>query len=187
MKMTRKTLAYLWLAAAVVAIGGLPPGALAQGADADDEVVVRSAPLLPVGTVARYLVTWFKSSTGVVGSASFVSVTNQSDITCRIAVDWRINGVVTNLSQNLFAAPGQQVDFCTRATQGIATQAITTCNMTGALTSAEGNAIVGSAITPGCEKIAISARTVYTSNNDQFLDGITDAKVVKIGMGNTGD
>jgi hypothetical protein len=179
-------LAYLWLAAAVVAIGGLPSGALAQGADADDEAFERSAPQLPVGTVPRYRATYFKSNTAssTLRTASIVSATNQSGITCLIAVDWRTGGTATSLSQSLSVGPRAQVDFCTRAIPS----GITTCNATGALTFNEGNAVVGSSTTIGCERTAISARAVYTgSTTDAPVSAITDAKVVRIGLGNIGD
>jgi hypothetical protein len=174
MKKIRKTLAYLWLAAAVVAIGGLPSGALAQGADD-----------------ARYLVTWFKSdiiSGPSLRTASIVSVTNQSNTNCQITVEFKINGLNTRggCSVSIPTVAGQQVDLCTRSIP----PGITSCQRTCAppLVSAEGNAIVSSENTTGCENIAVSARTVYTSHiTDEPVGAITDAKVVKIGQGNNGD
>jgi hypothetical protein len=145
------------------------------------------APALPIGTVARYRVTYAISSTSVTAlrSVSIVSITNQSPVTCTVAVDWRIGfgGVVCGTSFSLPA--GFTADFCTRPIPG----SLTTCNSTcPAPPSFEGNAFVGSSTTAGCEKIAVSARTVYTATtSDSPVSAITDAKVVKFGLGNIGD
>src|ERR1700747_686375 len=86
---------YLSLAAAAVIFGLASSSSLAQqgpranGAapaverGADDEGIgrrLRAKPTLPIGTVARYLVTFFKSNPSVstLRTASIVSVTNQS-------------------------------------------------------------------------------------------------------------
>ena len=50
------------------------------------------------------------------------------------------------------------------------------------------SAVVGSATTTGCDRIEVSARTVYTgATTDSPVSAITDAKVVKINLGNIGD
>jgi hypothetical protein len=194
---------YLSLVAAALIFGLAPSSSLAQqrpsanGAaqavdhDADDEGngrLLAAKPALPRGTVARYLVTYFKSNTSVstLRSAAIVSVTNQSTASCTVGVDWKTGGTATACSQSLLLTPGAQLDFCTRAIPS----GITTCNATCApnLTFNEGNAIVGSSTTTGCEKIALSSRTVYTgSTTDAPVSAITDANIVKFGFGNIGD
>jgi hypothetical protein len=165
--------------------------AQAVNPDNDDEGdgrLFRATPALPVGTVARYTVTYFKSNTSnsALRTAAIVSVTNQSTASCTVGVDWRTGGTATACSQSLLLTPGAQLDFCTRAIPG----PITSCNATCApnLTFNEGNAVVGSSTTTGCEKIAVSSRTVYTgSTADAPVSAITDAKIVKVGFGNNGD
>lgn len=187
-----KPLAYALLATAALAFAAPASIAFAQGPEAaseDDEAAggrFAAQPALPAGTVARYRVTYFKSNTAAAAlrTASIVSATNQSGVSCTIAVDWRTGGTVVSLTQSLVVAPGAQVDFCTRAIPS----GITSCNATGALTFNEGNAVVGSSTTTTCERIAVSARTVYTgTTTDAPVSAITDAKIVRIGLGNNGD
>lgn len=185
-----KTSTYCLLAAAALTFGMPASDALAQ--DRPDEArpgQLQLGPQLPAGTAARYRVTYANSQTRVAAlrSASIVSITNQSTVTCRVAVDWNFGAGGIACSANLVITPGMTADFCTRPIPG----AITSCNSTcpgAGLTFFEGNATVGSSTIAGCEKIAVSARTVYTaSTTDSPVSAITDAKVVKIGSGNIGD
>jgi hypothetical protein len=188
-----KTSTYLLLAAAALTFGMPPSGALAQD-PADD--APRSgqvapnfvAPILPAGTVARYRVTFFKSNTSVTAlrTASIVSITNGNSGSCKVAVDWRTGGTASSCVTSLVIGPGSTQDFCSRTIPS----GITTCNGTcfPSLTFNEGSAVVGSATTPGCEKIELSARTVYTaSTSDSPVSAITDANVVKYNQPNIGD
>jgi hypothetical protein len=179
-----KASTYFLLAAAALACG-MGASAFAQ----DDTPTGRAVnPALPAGTVARYLVTYMKSNTATTAlrTATIISVTNQSSSTCKVAVDWKVGGTSTACTTTLSLSPGSELDFCSRTIP----DGITTCNATcsPSLTFNEGNAVVGSSTTTGCEKIALSARTVYTSStSDSPVNGITDAKIVKFGAGNIGD
>ena len=187
-----KTSTYLLLAAAALTFGMPPSGALAE--DPADDAPSPAArfsqvvPILPAGTVARYRVTFFKSNTAVTAlrTASIVSITNGNMGSCKVAVDWRTGGTVSSCTSSLVIGPGSTQDFCSRTIPS----GITTCNATcsPSLTFNEGSAVVGSATTPGCEKIELSARTVYTaSTSDSPVSAITDANVVKYNQPNIGD
>jgi hypothetical protein len=166
-----------------------PNDAAAAAAPDEDGPTSLAGPQLPAGYTARYRVTYFSSQTGVAAlrSASIVSVTNHNTATCAVAVDWKLGlgGVVCTTAINV--APGNTVDFCTRTLPAGVTSCNSTCAAPG-LTNAEGSAIVGSRTVTGCERIAVSARTVYTqTTTDSPVSAITDAKVVRIGLGNSGD
>jgi hypothetical protein len=190
---TVRTATYLLLVAAALTFGMPPFGAVAEDrADDAPSQAARSgqiAPnLLPAGTVARYRVTYFKSNTAVIAlrSASIVSITNGNSGSCKVAVDWRTGGTVSSCTSSLVIGPGSTQDFCSRTIPG----GITTCNATcsPSLTFNEGSAVVGSATTTGCERIELSARTVYTaSTTDSPVSAITDAKVVRYNFPNIGD
>lgn len=176
----------LLVAAAALSFGMSGFGALAE--DDTGATQLSPSPALPIGTVARYRVTFFKSNTSVTAlrTASIVSVTNASAVSCRVAVDWRTGGTTNACTTSISIAPGATLDFCSRTIPS----GITSCNSTcsPSLTFNEGSAVVGSSTTTGCEKIALSARTVYTSTTtDSPLNAITDAKVVRVGFGNSGD
>jgi hypothetical protein len=182
-----KALTYFMLAAAALACG-MGATAFAQDDTPTRSSVTSVTPALPAGTVARYLVTYMKSNTATTAlrTATIISVTNQSSSTCRVAVDWKVGGTSTVCTTTLSLSPRSELDFCSRTIP----DGITTCNATcsPSLTFKEGKAVVGSSTTTGCEKIALSARTVYTSStSDSPVNGITDAKIVKFGAGNIGD
>lgn len=182
---------YVLLAAAALTFGMGPSGVLAD--DRPDEGRGQLSPNLPAGSVARYRVTYFNSQTAAPGlrSVSIVSITNQAAVTCRVSVDWKIGFGGVACGTNTVLAPGDTADFCTRPIP----VGITACNSTcpgAGLTFTEGNAIVGSSASAGtnigCEKIAVSARTVYTGSvSDSPVSAITDAAVVRFGFGNNGD
>ncbi len=194
-----KEVTYLLLIAAALTFGMPGPSSSAQGrpgANAADEFTPDedgpsslATPQLPAGTLARYRVTYFSSQTGVAAlrSASMVSITNHNTANCTVAVDWKIGlgGVVCGTSFVL--TPGATADFCTRTVPNGVTACNSTCAAPG-LTNHEGSAIVGSSTIAGCDRIAVSARTVYTqTTTDSPVSAITDAKVVRISAGNTGD
>lgn len=176
----------LVMAAALSIVLG-SPAALAQ----DDTPIGRRAgpQALPAGITARYLVTYLKSNTSdpALRSATIVTVTNET-ITknCTVAVEWKTGGISTACTTSLTLGPGKVADFCSRSVPS----GITSCDITCApeLTFNEGNAVVGSSTNEvGCDKIAVSARTVYTATTtDSPVSAITDAKIVKF-TGNIGD
>lgn len=181
-----KLSALLLTAATALPIFMATPAALAQ----DDSLVGRQAVRnLPAGTAARYRVTYFKSNTSTTAlrTATIVTVTNQTVTkNCLVAVEWKVGGTFTTCTTSLTLAPGAVADFCSRSIPS----GITSCNSTCSpeLTFDEGNATVGSSSTEaGCEKIAVSARTVYTATTDDApVSAITDAKIVPLNK-NIGD
>ncbi|MCI0736047.1 MAG: hypothetical protein L0Y50_07220 [Beijerinckiaceae bacterium] len=181
-----KTSVFLFSMAAALAIGMGATDALGQDRP-DQGEVGRLSPQPPAGTVARYRVTYFYSNTSAnpPRSVSIVSITNQSAVTCRVAVDWKIGFGGVACATNLLLGAGNTADFCTRSIP----VGITACNSTcPGLNFTEGSAIVASSTTTTCDRIAVSARTVYTgSTSDAAISAITDAKVVRFGFGNIGD
>jgi hypothetical protein len=181
-----KTSTFFLLVAALTF--GMPPSnALAQDSAGEARPPPPSGRLFHLNQVPRYLVTYFNSQTASVGlrSASIVSITNQSSVSCRVFVDWKLEDGQLECGDELSIGPGVEVDFCTRAIP----TAITKCNSICSpnLIFSEGYAIVGST-KAGCKKIAVSSRTVYTAYPaDIPVFGITDAKVVRSGSGNIGD
>ncbi len=186
-----KTSPYLLLVAAAFTFGMPASGALAQDRPRDTGTAKETARALALpGGTPRYVVTYAASSTlpvNTLRSASIVSVTNQSPVSCRVAVIWRLGFGGVSCETGDLLGPGFTLDFCTRPLP----DDLTTCNGVcpdAGLTVFEGNAVVGSSTTTGCERIAVSARTVYTANaNDLSISAITDAKVVRFGQGNIGD
>lgn len=186
-----RTSTHALLAVAALTFGMGPPAVLAE--DLADQGQGIGSPRLPIGSVARYRVTYFNSQTVTTAlrSVSIVSITNQANVNCRVSVDWKIGFGGIACGTNIVLLPGQTSDFCTRPIPN----GITVCNSTcpgAGLTNTEGNAIVGSSVSAGanlgCEKIAVSARTVYTAAiSDSPISAITDAKVVRYGFGNIGD
>ena len=144
-------------------------------------------PQIFIPMTPRYLVTYMKSRTDndKLRSATVVSVTNQSQATCRVAVSY-FKGFVNNsspeCSTSFSISPDFTVDFCSR---NLPTP-ITTCNSTCSpgLTFDEGRSIVSST----CREIGVSSRVYYTSGEgDDEISAITDSKIVKVGEGNNGD
>lgn len=163
-----------------------------RAAGSHDGVSRTSAPAaFPAGTIARYRVTYFKSNTSDVNlrTASVISVTNHAPfgVNCTVAVDWKLGTGANACSTSVSVAPGATVDFCSRPVPA----GVTTCNSTcpgAGLTAVEGNAAIASTNSTDCARIAVSARTYYTaSTTDSPVSAITDAKIVRVGNGNTGD
>lgn len=193
----KQATSFLLSVIAAVGYGVCPSDALAQnGSRGPDDneggfAAESPAPALAPGHVARYRVTYMKSNTAATAlrTATVVSITNQSLVTCGTSVDFKIGFGGTACTTNITLAPGETGDHCSRTIPS----GVTTCNATCApapgLAFAEGSAIVGSSILPSrCSAIAVSARTYYTQSlSDAPVSAITDAKVVRIGAGNAGD
>lgn len=133
----------------------------------------------------RYLVTYMKSRTSGIRSATVVSVTNQSSFTCRVAVSY-FKGFANNASPvcstSFSISSNFTVDFCSRNLPAPLTTCNSICNPE--LTFDEGRAIVSST----CREIGVSSRVYYTSRgSDEEISAITDSKVVAFGQGNNGD
>jgi hypothetical protein len=140
---------------------------------------------------ALYRVTYWRSDPVPVtapgtGSASIVSVTNQSAATCTVRVSWLRPDATVACSQGLVIPPGNHRDFCTQPVPAATTICDATCATLG-VAPHEGSAIVGVG-TSVCSTIAVSARTIYTQTaSGTPVSAITDAKVVRYGGGNNGD
>lgn len=185
-----KSSTFVLLMAGALTLGMPATEAFAQNrpdAGASPEV----SPALPIGTTARYRVTYFYSNTNAAfppRNASIVSITNQNTVSCTIAVDWRFGTGALACGTSAVVGPGATFDFCTRTLPFNVVACNSTCPGAG-LTFTEGSAVVGSSTaTTGCDRIAVSARTVYTgTTTDTSVSAITDAKVVRINAGNIGD
>jgi hypothetical protein len=162
----------------------------AFGQAANDDVggpgiqsLTSTSPMRTGRHLPRFIAAYMKSRTvDSPRSATVVSITNDSSVTCETSVDWKIgfNGVACTTTLTL--APGDTGDHCSRAIP----DALTTCNATCSpeLTFDEGNAIIGSASASPCKAIAVSARTYYTTGtSDETLNAITDARIVRVGGG----
>lgn len=185
----KRVLGFALFSLALVSVGLPPQAARAQAPDGSR---VRSesvgvAPELAVGHVARYRVTYTTSQTSAANrTSSVVSITNKSGVTCSTSVDWRIGFAGLACTTVLTLGPGQTGEHCSRPLPG----AVSVCNRTCAvpLTTYEGSGIVGSNTVVGCQNIAVSARTYHTTGStDSAVAAATDAKVVRIGVGNSGD
>lgn len=107
-------------------------------------------------TVDRYLVTYLKSRTDAPRSATVVTVTNQSNKSYDVQIDW-FTGFVSDTPDCTTTAvvdSGVTHDFCSRALLSN----ITTCNSTcdPELAFTEGKAIVSS--NKSCSRIGVEVR-----------------------------
>ena len=145
-------------------------------------------PEVPSGHTARYLVTYMTSDTTAgYRSATVVTVTNNSSVTCGISADWMYQSGTTLLcTNNLSIAPGNSADFCSRGLHG----SITTCNATCSLNFHEGKVRVASQADPAgaCANIGVHARVYYTTGTttDAGVAAVSDPTIVRIGQGNQG-
>ena len=165
----------------------LPPVAALAQADDRGPAAEAAAPQLPAGHVARYRLTYMKSSTTTaIRSATVVSITNQSQGTCVTSVDWRFGFGSATCTTTLSLGRGQTGEHCSRPLPG----AIATCNATcsPALDSIEGNAAIGSNNVTDCDRIGVDARLYYTTGtNDTAVSAVSNPNIVKRGLGNNGD
>lgn len=142
--------------------------------------------VIGIPTTPRYLVTYMNSQTGSrVRSATAVSVTNQTNTTCRVTVSY-FKGLTNDSSpvcSSQFSIPSRfTIDYCSRNLPTSVTTCNSTCNPE--LTFDEGRAIVAST----CRDIGVSARVYYTSGDgDEAVEAITDSKIVRYGQRNNGD
>lgn len=118
--------------------GGLAGVAAASARDAAEPVV------------QRYLVTYVKSRTDVPRSASVVTVTNQSNVSCEVKVDW-FAGFIPDTPECTTSAvvdPGVTHDFCSR----VLLSNVTSCNniCDPELSFTEGKAMVSSNARTNC-------------------------------------
>jgi hypothetical protein len=184
--MTWKKLVLGSVAATAVCMS-IATGGFAQRAD-DGGRGPRVLPPLATGTVGRYIVTYLKSRTDIAQrSATVISITNNSTAVCSTSVDWKVGFGGVSCTTNLSLAPGQTGEHCSRNLSG---GGLASCNATCSpeQTFIEGNAIVGSTTGTTCAKIAVYPRTFYTTGStDQTLNGVADAKLVAVGLGNAGD
>jgi hypothetical protein len=146
---------------------------------------------VPAGQVRRFLVTYMNSQrVAAIRSATVVSVTNQSlTASCSISVDWFRGASAFNApvcTTNITVAPGRTVDHCSRPLPDAITACNATCNP--ALTFDEGRAVISSTNAPECSRVASSARVYYTTGSgDSGVSAITDSKILRFGLPNTGD
>jgi hypothetical protein len=105
---------------------------------------------------------------------------------CGTPVDWKVGFGGVSCTTSLTLGPGQTGEHCSRplSTGDLACNA--TCSP--ALTFVEGNAHVGSTSGAECGRIAVEARTFYTTgSSDETLNAVSPSKVVRFGAGNRGD
>jgi hypothetical protein len=163
--------------------------AFAQGAhdDGSGPETRLISPQIAAGQVRRYVATYMASRTAPSPrSATVVSITNGSSTTCGTSVDWKVGFGGVACTTSLTLGPGQTGEHCSRSIN----DGLAICNATCSpqLTGEEGNALIGSTIGTPCAAIAVSARTFYTTGSaDQTLNGVSDAKIVRVGAGNNGD
>lgn len=137
--------------------------------------------------VKRYLVTYLKSRTDAPRSATVVTVTNQSNKSCRVKIDW-FQGFIPDTSACTTTAVvdrGVTHDFCSRNLLSNITSCNSSCNPE--LTFTEGKAIVSSNKT--CRSIGVESRVYYTDGDtsDTGVAAVSNPKIVRVGQGNRGD
>jgi hypothetical protein len=161
--------------------------------------------LAPPGLTNRYLVTLMKSCCETCGtggnqaSATDVTVSNQTNSTCEIAVEaYDKDDPLTPLcTEQLTVGPRDTVDFCTIGLH----PSISECDVVCSVPEGQGTIVVSSSGGP-CENIAVSARVFYyeaapvinggftadvAPQAPPILRAITDSKIVKWGRPTTGD
>ena len=145
---------------------------------------------VPVGQTARYIVTYMNSQT-VSGfrSATVVSVTNSSPVTCSVSADWFAGfSNAISCTTTISLAPGLTADLCSRPVPG----GVTVCNATcaPALNFIEGRARVASTANAAgtCASIAVEARVYYLlgTTTDTGVAAVSNPNIVRIGEGNDG-
>jgi len=150
-------------------------------------VAAESALRFTEPVVHRYLVTYLKSRTDAPRSASVVSITNQSNRSCDVKIDWFTGFTPDTPACTTMAVvdPGVTHDFCSRDLLSN----ITTCNITcdPELTFTEGKAIVSS--NKSCNRIGVESRVYYTTGetSDTGVAAVSNPKIVRAGQDNRGD
>lgn len=135
----------------------------------------------------RYFVTYVKSRTDAPRSATVVTVTNRSNKSCDVKIDWFTSFVPDPPACTTTAGvdPGVTHDFCSRDVLSN----ITTCNSIcdPELTFTEGTALVSSS--KSCSRIGVESRVYYTTGetSDTGVAAVSNPKIVRTGQGNNGD
>ena len=166
------------------------PEQLPDGSDApqlSDEIDDK----VPVGQTARYIVTYMNSqTTSGFRSATVVSVTNNSPVTCSVSADWFIGfAAAIQCTTTISIAPGVTADLCSRAVPG----GVTVCNSTCAppLNNHEGKARVASTADANgrCADIAVEARVYYLLGTitDTGVAAVSNPNIVRVSEGNSGN
>jgi hypothetical protein len=141
--------------------------------------------IIPVVT-PRYVVAFAKTEINTpIRSATVVTVTNNADVSCLVAIDWFDKLNSSSLCSNGAVVPaGQTMSFCSRALPS----QIADCSSACSVTSADGRASVNSRAIAACGKIAVDARVYYTAGGaDAILTAISDPKIVRAGSANSGE
>ena len=147
--------------------------------------------VVPIGSTPRYLVGYMNSQTTPnFRSATAVSVTNQSPVSCSVTVEFfRGFSSTANCSASAVIAPGLSRSFCSRSMPSGTTTCDTLCSPQ--LTFNEGHARVSSTADAAgsCGNIGVDPRLFYFNGTttDASLAGVTSLKVIRIGQGNSGN
>jgi hypothetical protein len=159
------------------------------GAVADESGGIAAAPARQVTepVAQRYLVTYLKSRTDTPRSATVVTVTNQSNKSCDVKIDW-FEGFVPGTpvcTTTAVVDSGVTHDFCSRNLLSNMTSCNSTCDPELAFT--EGKAIVSSS--ESCSRIGVESRIYYTTGetSDTGVAVVSNPKIVRAGRGNRGD
>jgi hypothetical protein len=145
---------------------------------------------VPVGQTARYIVTYMNSqTTSGFRSATVVSVTNSSPVTCSVSADWFAGfSNVIACTTTISLAPGLTADLCSRGVPS----GVTVCNATcvPAQTAIEGRARVASTADGAgqCANIAVEARVYYLLGalTDTGVAAVSNPNIVRVSEGNSG-
>ena len=144
----------------------------------------KTQPLIPTGQVARYVVTNMVSEPNK--AATVVSITNNGPAACNVSVDWSLGSGSVVCTTNFASLPaGQTKNFCSRNPGSNFVTCGVTCSP--ALNFHEGRAQVASTNNANCAKIAVDARIFFFNGSDTTLGGAYGPKIVKKGLGNSGD
>lgn len=149
-----------------------------------------SSQAVPAGQTARYIVTYIKSNTtSGFRTASVVSVTNNSSVTCSISVDWfagLTGGSSGSCTTNLSVAAGNTVDFCSRNVPSGVTSCNSTCSP--AQTFLEGRAQVASTADAAgkCAGLAVESRVYYLTGTttDTGVAAVSNPNIIRVGESN---
>ena len=144
---------------------------------------------VPSGQTARYIVTYLKSNIAFPGfrTASVVTVTNNSPVTCSVSVDWFPGFSNTaSCTTNLSLSAGFTADFCSRVLPSGVTSCNSTCNPEQ--TALEGRAQVASTADAAgkCAALAIENRVYYLlgTTSDAGVSAVSNSNIIRVGESN---
>jgi hypothetical protein len=143
---------------------------------------------VPAGQTARYIATYVKSNTtSGFRTATVVTVTNNSPVTCSVSVDWFAGFSTTaSCTTNISLSSGHTADFCSRSVPS----GVTTCNSTCSpeQTFLEGRAQVASTADAAgkCAALAVENRVYYLTGTtfDTGVAAVSNSKIIRIGESN---